>query len=1201
MGTLPKLTLNVFLSSIIDAKIARRENKGKKKSRDNKGLTDNGEIFVRLLAIIADCKDGSVSKEASMFKYLFDSNKINMTKFVSAFLPKGKKLPMDQESLFDSISIHDFERKVDVFSKAPKWSEYKLYLVGMGDFCDQILDKTKADSFVYTLLELINRDDDISTIYYGNHFIPKSELTGDYAHPKNLCVEALLLGVLYHVLKNPAQADTAGFQLLSLPDRLKFYVTWLGNRNNANLWDDGSNYTRLKALFDTTNNRDLRLALSENSHRSFAKTELRTIFSEQHYPLQIASCYIDEEINLNTIIEDMDKNIFLYGAGGVGKTTTLLDLLQKSPEDTDLNTPSLLCFSLNQYEAEIRKQIRPSESCWILIHILLKYYYQNVYKTYEAMTAQEDEKKIHIQLNELQTILEEKPEEVSPQYILLLDGINELSGELQDELVEELSYICEEWHNIRLIITGRVVPQYSLFEQFEQLEIRGIPDSDRDAALSEFSDYPGLLKNTKLMEVLKIPLFLSLYIEGRKSDSTTSLNTRGEILDAYVAGYKQSAGNYDKKVVQFLVQFVLPFVAKVMVDNDDFIVNRGDLLEVVDKAYDTYLMNERVYQSVIAPLKIRKAALVECRSRDDFVELLFESISFLTLRRSYRGGLTELFDEYSGFPKESDDYSIGFTHQYFRDYFAAKYILNLIEMLEMAYGKNHTEEKCQIFHEFDLGSVWFDGSAKFEFYELIGEICGDYKNVPDSEGDFYYRKTLLDKLLDMCREFSVFRATENVINTMSIVRNGIICGADFSKTSLPLHVPSNVKFSLNGEHPSNFWGCKMLSDIGAYESEVYCAAYAPDGSSIFFGMSDGYVFMWNLLHSEIVWEQNLAPYMEEGLNFENAAFSESGTHLTLVSGVSAVVLDANTGAIICSESGYMMKHHMEYARLSPNGRYWIVHWSGFDGHFSRLVDLETGKAVPLGCSTKLPEILYDFEAAFSHDSRYIFQTVDDNMVELRTTTGESVRTKEFELTDEMEDIDQILFTPDDSGCLICMTKKIVLWDLESDEVSVVFAPEHIKFFCDIYFSPDGKYASVRYKTDDEVEQTVLLHVPTGVYEPLPYLYAEQLVFSPDSKFFIVSTDEQVLLYDIEKKTYTTIETEEEYDILAVAFAPDSKHFLLGDAQYMITGEKEELSFRKHFNHYKGCDFMEALFFHMRKTRRYSGKWELSWINLNREV
>lgn len=67
-----------------------------------------------------------------------------------------------------------------------------------------------------------------------------------------------------------------------------------------------------------------------------------------------------------------------------------------------------------------------------------------------------------------------------------------------------------------------------------------------------------------------------------------------------------------------------------------------------------------------------------------------------------------------------------------------------------------------------------------------------------------YHRTALDRLLDMIRNYQTYQIAENVIITMSLVRNNVICGVDFSKIKMPFFLPDGIYFSDNGLNPSSF-------------------------------------------------------------------------------------------------------------------------------------------------------------------------------------------------------------------------------------------------------------------------------------------------------------------------------------------------------------------------------------------------------------
>ncbi|MGN0676514.1 MAG: hypothetical protein ACI4K5_02065, partial [Ruminococcus sp.] len=349
----------------------------------------------------------------------------------------------------------------------------------------------------------------------------------------------------------------------------------------------------------------------------------------------------------------------------------------------------------------------------------------------------------------------------------------------------------------------------------------------------------------------------------------------------------------ENSVIQFIVQYVLPFTARAMTDRYNFFdfsesrgicfeIDRGDLFRAVDKAYEFYLMNELVYQSYTAPKGFRKKILLESRKKNDFIELITENIGLMKI-------------------SESNPQKICFTHQYFRDYFNAKQILNLLETMEILCKNTCVDEKKEIFRQFNINKTWFFPDCEYETYKLIGEICGDYKNTADENnaffGDenFWYQRTILDRILDIYRESDLetdeFHITENIINTMGAVRRGIICGVNFDRLPLPFNIPCNIKFSFNGLCPCTFRYCKIfrLSVFSAGEinncssNQLWAeySVYSPDKNFILIIIENNYVILWNVHQEKIIWDYDFSKYAGNSNNFDYAEFSPDEKYIIL--------------------------------------------------------------------------------------------------------------------------------------------------------------------------------------------------------------------------------------------------------------------------------------------------------------------------------
>lgn len=707
-----KMTMNVLLSLIIQSKITGR------------GMTSNGRLYVMLMEMIADHDNSSMTSEESILNKF--NNEVThhesyrkLERFLSRFVHTGKGYPYE---LFS-------------FDKFEKTTKYREYLVRMRDFIDAVIDKERLECLVYTLLEILRQDTSITMILYGHEFIPKERLFGTFAHPKKICAELLLLGILYYVHKNPDAAECV--ELLEVPEKRSFKV--------------------IRYCGESSLDPDMPVNLIENIHETASRQKPATM----KYQLELSGG--------DRIPES--GNIFLYGSGGAGKTTFLRSLIGKN------NTVDFY-FSLYRYNYEVHDDFS-GECCHILLQILLKYHYQYEYDNYNALIANEGKSAVLHQLKKLDRLMKSTPVNGQPAYTLMLDGMNEISTDMQACFISELEKICGNWSNVRIVITGRIIPACELLNEFRCIEILGVTDNALNNALSENGI---ILQSENLREILKNPLFLSIYLEGQINGK--SLNTRGEILDNYIM--KREFSHYENSIISFLVRYGLPFAGKSMFRvwfRQE--ISRGELLKAIDCAFELYLHNDYIYQNYIAPKKYNKNALLECRANTDLVELIINNT-----------GLLEA--------SESSPHRLHFVHQYYRDYFAARYILNMIDTIETSF-EYRGADKAEMYGEMGLNDSWFGGFDCHdgdEVYRLIGEICGDYMNANGS-----FKWTMLETLLDSMRDYDSYRIAENVIKTMSIVRNGVICDVNFRGLKLPLFMDDNIGFSDNGKYSCSFRDC----------------------------------------------------------------------------------------------------------------------------------------------------------------------------------------------------------------------------------------------------------------------------------------------------------------------------------------------------------------------------------------------------------
>ena len=193
-----------------------------------------------------------------------------------------------------------------------------------------------------------------------------------------------------------------------------------------------------------------------------------------------------------------------------------------------------------------------------------------------------------------------------------------------------------------------------------------------------------------------------------------------------------------------------------------------------------------------------------------------------------------------------------------------------------------------MFRCLDLGSVWFENKS---IYRLVGEITGDYRNTPESA---HYYKTQLDVLLEMCRKFDCFRATENIIYAMASVRANTICDVDFSNTSLPLTIPSYICFSdVSGELPCDFSKCHVFY-LSLLEPLLFSVS-SGDERLILAAFEDSYVVLWDSNNRIVVWTSDLHSYLENDSELCYAEFNDNA--ISIYGSISGVELALSDGTI----------------------------------------------------------------------------------------------------------------------------------------------------------------------------------------------------------------------------------------------------------------------------------------------------------------
>ena len=689
------LSLNVVLSLIMQAK------------RKGKGILSNGKVYTLLMLCISD-----FSSETELLK-CFNNEVIakeayrKLERFLSRFLKDGKGYP------YELISFNQLKNSLDNTEKMT------IYLHKLEYTLDKFIDKNKIGSLVYTMLKLVRQDSDIKEVLYGSGFIDKRELVGGYVHQKRICVEALILGLLYQCHKSPCLSEN--LTLMHSPDRNTFQV--------------------IRYSADAPLELDSDLDIIE-----IIRTEAQKQTSESYeYPFEFI-CN-----GSKTTVLPKNNDLFIQGIKGSGKTALLKSLINSD------DSP-FLYFSLDSYREEFHSRFSTCP-CWIILNILLKYHYQYEYTTYEALSINMNEDVVVKQLSLLNETFETEPI-YNKSWTLLLDDMNELPLGLYDVFAKEIMHISKLWKNVRIIVSGRVFPDNKAMDVLDQVRLTGISEGK--------------------YSLMKLPTIYNIY---RSPDVTAE--TAGELLDLY---FSQWQGN---DVIRFLIHFALPLIGKKMLDDwEPHDLSRAETLQTIDDALKIYIHNDHVYQNHVRVKNIDKKSLLESRQNDEWIDLLIKNTGLLTAN-------------------EDNTSLLRFTEQFYRDYFAARHIVNAVEIFET--GSVGCDDPEEYLSDISLSGMWFNEPdrfpEKYDTYKMLGEVCRERLKAPDNK-DFYVKNTL-DRFLDICRRLKGGYSVENVIIVKKIIHQNTICHTDFSYLNLPLQLPGDTLFSIDGEYPSNFYKCRV--------------------------------------------------------------------------------------------------------------------------------------------------------------------------------------------------------------------------------------------------------------------------------------------------------------------------------------------------------------------------------------------------------
>lgn len=500
---------------------------------------------------------------------------------------------------------------------------------------------------------------------------------------------------------------------------------------------------------------------------------------------------------------EIDGPVYLIGEGGIGKTTALIHILNEAYMNKEYTkTAQIPIFVELSFAPDTFGPIyKNGKSSFIRRSI---YRQLRMDKTARQIgTAKFEEMDTvfdlpeDVAVNPLNDIFTKQT--LEPEYILLLDGLNEVSQTFIDEtgitvvqmIQKEIMFLLEDCPNVRVILTSRSDDSCIYHDSITRLYLSGVNDEAIRFYLKENEKTEGQIdaafRDRNLLETLRNPLFLTMY---GSLDAIESVSTQGEILhlffnerrnnlDIYtvqdrirkieVEGGKTGTQRLGADIQNFILDFILPRLAYKMEKMGVFYL-RADVIqkeiEPVLKSKDetdicgTYGKEffTKYRKAPSAKNHTNQVAKEILKKLGDDIEEVAESIIDCCVLSF--GILQETGGEY------------GFTHQHIRDYFAAIQNINMLQLACYIYENGRVDVALKCLQPFGEKPV------HLTVRKFIGEFLGEHRNKPYFENEKWHYtvpkepcdRNLLKRVLNVYRNLLEGECGYSLHSIISILR-----------------------------------------------------------------------------------------------------------------------------------------------------------------------------------------------------------------------------------------------------------------------------------------------------------------------------------------------------------------------------------------------------------------------------------------------
>lgn len=532
----------------------------------------------------------------------------------------------------------------------------------------------------------------------------------------------------------------------------------------------------------------------------------------------------------------------LIADGGMGKTTSLLklwcDLLANYHD-----SPISIYIHLDDYNREYKNNIGSLDlNNFIWNKIATDFMHHHSPLNHEAIAD----------LKNYFSKKSFKNNKVYPNAIIMLDGFNEVT--VDNSIIEQSINDLLELQGTQLIISSRsdMRNNYS-WTQFSRFTLKPLRKKQIDNYLSSYGI--NLTDDIfKTNSVLEKPMMLTMFsgnereIKERNDNPFYSFVQKplytAEVfhnyIEATISRYNRSSSitQVDNVKNRLFLKNLLSKIGYEMEKKGILEISLTDLKNVIKQEFAYYRSDEFLDQprnNWFEKYFSKIEDYLNTDKRDNIIKPINSFVEVFNLLRentSKSGGKTTTESTY------------GFAHQDFRDYFAAEYIFEMLNM----YKENFADLKERIF--------------KPNLRKMIGELAGEPRRRPIinnhyQPGDF--KETIMDTILDSLRDKVVEHNDYRLLNIIKILKDTRIDLSDTYLDRLDLRriVFNNVLLG-HGKTGSRYIGADFTeSRIKLYNflpnhhfGSVNAVRYCPDGDKFLSAGEDKTIREWDIITGE---------------------------------------------------------------------------------------------------------------------------------------------------------------------------------------------------------------------------------------------------------------------------------------------------------------------------------------------------------------